>query len=71
MIILGRIEVPAGFDLGDDRSIKHARLAELRDVGLGKMRLLRIGRENRGAVLEYPWTPQKQPPARTATSDVG
>ncbi len=29
MIILGRIEVPAGFDLGDDRSIKHARLAEL------------------------------------------
>jgi hypothetical protein len=39
MIILGRIEVAARFDLCDDRSIKHMLLAELGDIGLGNLRL--------------------------------
>ncbi len=51
MIILGRIETPAGLDLGDDRSIEHMRLVELGDIGLGNVRLLRIGREDRRAIL--------------------
>src|ERR1700720_1182692 len=37
MIILGRIEVAAGFNLGDDLRIEHVRLVELDDVSLGNM----------------------------------
>jgi hypothetical protein len=51
MVILGRIEVPAGLDLGDDRSIERVRLVEPGDIGLGNARLLRIGREDRRAIL--------------------
>ena len=51
MVILGRIEIPAGLDLGDDRSVKYVRLVELGDIGLGNVRLLRIGRENCRTVL--------------------
>src|SRR6516164_5651139 len=51
MIALGRVETPAGLDLGDDRSIKRISLVELADIGLGNVRLLRICRENCRAVL--------------------
>ena len=51
MIALGRIEIPAELDLSDDRSIKHVRLVELGDIGLGNVRLLRICRENCRAIL--------------------
>ena len=51
MIILGRIEFPAGLDLGNDRSIKHVRLVELGDIGLGNAHLLGIRWEDRRAVL--------------------
>src|SRR6266404_3015640 len=51
MIILGRIEFPAGLDLGDDWSIKHVRLVELGDIGLGNAQLLGILWEDRRAVL--------------------
>ncbi len=39
MIILGAIEVPAGLDPDDDRSIEHVRLVELGDIRLGDARL--------------------------------
>ena len=51
MIVLGRKELPAGFYLGDDRSIEHVGLVELGDIRLGNVRLLRAGRENCRAVL--------------------
>ena len=51
MIILGRIEIPAGLDLGNDRSIECVRLVELGDIGLGDARLLRIRGKNRRAIL--------------------
>src|SRR6516162_2526831 len=51
MIALGRVETPAGLDLGDDRSGKRISLVELADIGLGNVRLLRICRENCRAIL--------------------
>jgi hypothetical protein len=46
MIILGRIEIPAGLDLGDDRGIEYVRLVELGDIGLGDVCLLRTDGKN-------------------------
>ena len=51
MITLSRIEVPSGFDLGNDRNIERVRLIELGDVRLGDTRLFRIGREYCRAIL--------------------
>ena len=42
VIVLGRVESPAGLDPCDDRSIKHACLVELGDIALGNVRLLRM-----------------------------
>ena len=51
MIILGAIEVPAGLDPDDDRSIEHVRLVELGDIRLGGARLFWICGEDCRAIL--------------------
>src|SRR5215471_14424484 len=51
MIILGRIEIPAGLDLGDDRGIEYVALIELGDIALGDARLLGIDGKNCRAIL--------------------
>src|SRR5882724_8039126 len=51
MITLSWIEVPAGFDLGNDRNIERVRLVELGDVRLSDARLFRICREYCRAIL--------------------
>src|SRR5271169_1573160 len=43
MVRLGRIELPARFDHGDDRGGEDMRLVELGDVGSSDAGLLRIG----------------------------
>ena len=51
MIALRRIERAARLDSGDDRLLEPVRLIELGDVGLGDVRLLGVGWEDRRAIL--------------------
>ena len=51
IIILSRVEILVGLDLGDDRSIEYVHLVELGDIGLRDACLLRIGGRNRRAIL--------------------
>ena len=51
MVVLRRIERPPRLDGGDDLPVEHPRLAELVDVGLRHLRLRRILRKDRRAIL--------------------
>ena len=51
MIVLGRIEIPAGLNPGDDRGVEHVRAVELDDIDRGNPRLGGIRRKDCRAIL--------------------